>query len=292
MTPACGSGRKRGFTLIELLVVIAIIAILIALLLPAVQQAREAARRSQCKNNLKQMGLALHNYHDVYNLFPPGGTSAGWGMSFFVGMLPYVDQANVYNKLDFSVNPASSIGPGFVQSATCRNLQALNNVLPVVYICPSSVVPKAISLNSTQQLLPSYVGIAGNDTYQFGSNAVTSTGNALYGVISATGVLMASNSPGGGAVNIASILDGSSNQIFIGEESAYGTSTTSNAVEIRTSRIYSGWMGANWSDRLMNLTTVRYPINTKDSTLAGIQANGNSGNNVGLNSQHTGGHMG
>lgn len=64
--------RNRGFTLIELLVVIAIIAVLIALLLPAVQQAREAARRSQCKNNLKQVGLALHNYHDTHRLFPPG----------------------------------------------------------------------------------------------------------------------------------------------------------------------------------------------------------------------------
>lgn len=99
--------RRSGFTLIELLVVIAIIAVLIALLLPAVQMAREAARRTQCRNNLKQIGLALHNYHDVYGVFPCNDMRAalGWGgdnhvdqrysMKFF--LLPYMDGANVYN---------------------------------------------------------------------------------------------------------------------------------------------------------------------------------------------------
>jgi len=100
--------RQRGFTLIELLVVIAIIAILIALLLPAVQQAREAARRTQCKNNLKQLGLALHNYHDVFNGFGfrMGGTNTNdavngnWGrLSGMVGLLPYFDQAPLYNQI-------------------------------------------------------------------------------------------------------------------------------------------------------------------------------------------------
>ncbi len=102
--------RKRGFTLIELLVVIAIIAILIALLLPAVQQAREAARRTECKNNLKQIGLALHNYHETFGSFPPAqirgrnsgverGNAASWGAM----ILPYMDQAPLYNQLNFNI---------------------------------------------------------------------------------------------------------------------------------------------------------------------------------------------
>jgi prepilin-type N-terminal cleavage/methylation domain-containing protein len=105
--------RARGFTLIELLVVIAIIAILIALLLPAVQQAREAARRTQCKNNLKQIGLALHNYHDTFRTFPPGYISRnvtssdpaaaeeGPGFAWATMILPMLEQANVYESIDF-----------------------------------------------------------------------------------------------------------------------------------------------------------------------------------------------
>src|SRR5688500_19565009 len=99
--------RSRGFTLIELLVVIAIIAILIALLLPAVQQAREAARRTQCKNNLKQLGLALHNYHDTYNVFPPRQTGSGhintgrqrMAISGFVSLSPFFEQKPLYDRI-------------------------------------------------------------------------------------------------------------------------------------------------------------------------------------------------
>jgi len=114
---------RRGFTLIELLVVIAIIAILVALLLPAVQQAREAARRTQCKSQMKQFGLALHNYHDQYNAFPLAwvrvnqGTSGSedWRneISAWVRILPFLDQANLYNRWDFNVSQLVSpnIGP-------------------------------------------------------------------------------------------------------------------------------------------------------------------------------------
>ena len=99
--------RARGFTLIELLVVIAIIAILIALLLPAVQQAREAARRTQCKNNLKQLGLALHNYESTNSCFPgPSFSSTNasmvYGFSVQAFLLPYIEQANLQNLINFS----------------------------------------------------------------------------------------------------------------------------------------------------------------------------------------------
>jgi len=107
--------RARGFTLIELLVVIAIIAILIALLLPAVQQAREAARRTQCRNNLKQLGIAMHNYHDNFTQFPPGScdgmkatTGRRYGFPYFI--LPYIDQAPLFNAINAQATPTVTAG--------------------------------------------------------------------------------------------------------------------------------------------------------------------------------------
>src|SRR5438552_11540924 len=105
------SSRRTGFTLIELLVVIAIIGILVALLVPAVQRVREAAARLQCKNNLKQIGLAFHNYHGVAKCFPAGfnsraatldGPSLGPGWGWGAYLLPYLDQGNLYNQIDFT----------------------------------------------------------------------------------------------------------------------------------------------------------------------------------------------
>lgn len=131
--------RKRpsnGFTLIELLVVIAIIAILIALLLPAVQQAREAARRTQCRNNLKQIGLAMHNYESTHRVFPPG--SLGYPMVWSVQsqLLPYADQAGLQNLLNFSVPPMTPFGTGYDSVEVTRNDTAARNRIPFL-TCPS-----------------------------------------------------------------------------------------------------------------------------------------------------------
>lgn len=146
--------KQRGFTLIELLVVIAIIAILIALLLPAVQQAREAARRTQCKNNLKQLGLAVHNYHDKYLSFPMGNRyvqgsfprpdntnrTNSWGWPLF--LLPDLEQANLFTAFDLNAPPyspevndawSSTFGP----STDVTNIIP-SQQMPTAFVCPSA----------------------------------------------------------------------------------------------------------------------------------------------------------
>ena len=108
--------QKRGFTFVEMLVVLGVIAIAVAVLMPAIQQARQDVRRVQCKNNLKQLGLALHNYHDTYNLFPPGWVSKGGepGLGARTGwqtaILPYIDQAPLYNQINFNEPPHEADG--------------------------------------------------------------------------------------------------------------------------------------------------------------------------------------
>ena len=126
------SRRARGFTLIELLVVIAIIAVLIALLLPAVQQAREAARRTQCKNNLKQLGLGLANYESSHGAFPMGRVGYPKVFSAHAQLLPYLDGANLYNLIDFNTAPNF----GVPSSPMTQNEIAARKTIPG-YLCPS-----------------------------------------------------------------------------------------------------------------------------------------------------------
>jgi len=143
--------RWRGFTLIELLVVIAIIAVLIALLLPAVQQAREAARRTQCKNNLKQLGLACHNYHDTFGNLPHnfdgrnfhdgGGGTYSNNFGWIIMALPYFDQANLYNQFNFTT-PGSCDGTNIGWASPVNSVPA-SQVLNAL-MCPSNPQPNKI----------------------------------------------------------------------------------------------------------------------------------------------------
>ena len=195
--------NRRAFTLIELLVVIAIIAILIALLLPAVQQAREAARRTQCKNNLKQLGLALHNHHDTYQYFPPatsqdqppfGPAASNWGASWMIYILPYIEQSSLYNQL--------TIGGGTGYGNTANGAK-FAGVRIGGYRCPSSPLPDTTTsavpgCAAGQMMMPTYVAITGAAPSMFTGPFIESrfvspggaAGCCSGGIISAGGALV------------------------------------------------------------------------------------------------------
>ena len=158
---------RKAFTLVELLVVIAIIGILVALLLPAVQAAREAARRSSCTNNLKQCALALHNYHDTHRKFPGIGESSSRAFSVLAKILPYAEQANLQDLIDFN-RPIYGGAHGGPQVIDPANEDAARTFVPM-FRCPS---------DGTEDLFTEFDCDGANGQAYRGSNVVVCTGSA------------------------------------------------------------------------------------------------------------------
>jgi prepilin-type N-terminal cleavage/methylation domain-containing protein/prepilin-type processing-associated H-X9-DG protein len=195
------TAHRRGFTLVELLVVIAIIGILVALLLPAVQAAREAARRSQCQNHLKQIGLAINNYHSVHNCFPPGRLRTvvdGQGRCFstYAHLLPYLEANSLYQLIDFNANPDDP----------ALNGTALGQTIPF-FLCPSdshkilqSNVVNGVIVNSAVHNYPLNTGT----TYPLSPRNP--------GGVAVTGVFFENST-----VGFRDLLDGSSQTVCISE---------------------------------------------------------------------------
>ena len=315
MTQRCRSKhRQRGFTLVELLVVIAIIGILVALLLPAVQAAREAARRMSCGNNLKQLGLSLHNYHDVHKTFPPGVTSVGgpalghWGFSWLVFVLPFVEQQQMADQVyvggDHPGWGYSGVTGGAINGAR------FNNVKIPGYFCPSSPLEQMGNVGSYTHMRAHYVGISGaadgnspnpspkypddgfrNNPPNAQINCCGCCGSvAIAGVASNGGVLVGhgwGGLPNGMApIKMALITDGTANTMAISESSDWFLNASKQKILVTGEH---GWMMGNpgAGERMFNITTVRYKPKENDSTLAGM--GNNDGSNNGIYAAHPGG---
>ena len=296
MSSVLSKSNRKGFTLIELLVVIAIIAILIGLLLPAVQKVREAAARLSCSNNLKQLGIALHSYHDANDRLPPGCANDvapfgngvnSWGSSWKVYILPYIEQDNIFRQWQF--NSIAGTGSGFSNVA---NMNLVNRLTIKTYRCPSSTIPEfylASSNAGSIQMMTSYTGVGGA--------SIDIPIGAFNGIVSGGGILFANSQ-----VRMVGITDGTSNTIMVGEQSDHlrelnnqpitgpSTAITSQGPHGWTMGIASGGVGATAGDRHFNCSTTRWSINQRglgDNISNGT--NSNTGSNIPLSSSHTGG---
>jgi len=235
---------RRAFTLIELLVVIAIIAVLIALLLPAVQQAREAARRTQCKNNLKQMGLSVYNYESTFNVFPSSGestnnegastlTRAFFPISTFVAILPYIDQAPLFAGWNFTQHYTS----GGAGAGVATGNAALSKTSIPAYKCPSNATTRAdaFGYQFTDYMPIAYVDIQlPNQTNTSGTSYGLGLRCQKCAGVDTAGAL-------GFCHRVSDITDGTSNTMLIIEDSGRPTGTGGHYNQANPAQ----WLGGN-----------------------------------------------
>jgi len=281
---------RSGLTLIELIVVIAIIAGLVALLLPAIQSAREAARRSTCQNNLKQIGTAILSYENSSRAFPIGARSHGtFGPSWWVGILPFIEEQDLFDRLD-----KKSSGNGLLLLNATNGKIADRLILPWM-LCPSSNIPQQTKVGSYSITMPHYVGIAGavNDS-TFAESRINTCCSATSGQISGGGMLVPN-----AAITPRQVLDGTSKTLFVGESSDFAMDTSQKARRL-DGGYPNGWVTGtsakgtppNYNNSVSpapgvwNITTIRYQPGTRTFPLAGVSENG--GPNNPLVSPHSG----
>jgi prepilin-type N-terminal cleavage/methylation domain-containing protein len=281
-----GSTRSRGFTLVELLVVIAIIGVLVGLLLPAVQAAREAARRMQCSNNIKQMGLALHNYESAHRTFPPGFISrvtgpwpgggndptpeAGPGWSFFAMILPFMEQANLHATINFNLPITDPVN------------QAARSTRVDTFQCPSdawndpvTVWPTSMGIND---LAPaSYVACLG------GGDPANAPGyTALYEQQPFNGMFHRNV-----AIRHRDITDGTSNTIGLGERASMFSPNGWAGVIPNAQTVFSPWIASQRGQTVGQTARPAITISTVHVRSGG--PNAPTGSPGGFWGPHTGG---
>ena len=230
--------NRRGFTLVELLVVIAIIGILVALLLPAIQAAREAARRTQCINNLKQIGIAMHNYHDTYRKLPYGSFNLreAWpssGTNWRTLILPFLEQGTIHDQLTFSSNPAVHfMGGGAAGANALAGNDVLKKLVLPAYRCPATVLPALGGHNNVEAMNVTYVGVQGAARPIPGTTPNRGTHDCGHGWSCNNGLLVANE-----AFGLQMATDGTANTLLVAEQSA------EVAGQNRTANYYGGWYG-------------------------------------------------
>jgi len=240
-------GLRKAFTLVELLVVIAIIGVLVALLLPAVQAAREAARRMSCSNNLKQLAIGFYNYESTFRVLPPesmASNSGAHGATAFVFVLPQIEQGPLYNRIAaVGMGAQVSFWMGSSSAKTVELRPILDGYQVSAYRCPSTLMPRfrdvAFGGATFRYQVPSYVLIAGSNI-----SSTTDTNGPNGGHCSGGGIF-----PGSVARRLAEVSDGTSNTILLGEQSNWVAKQINN---FRTAFEPSGpWMGVK-NSRIAN----------------------------------------